>query len=273
MKETTKEVQNKMRIQLFDEGFNMISDRLVTQGIELRKGPAEVHKGAMKIECCLFSKEDIDHFKIYLDMVRGEIPLETQKKVRGRKKAPKDVEGFREFMVKVIDELTKAEELPKPKELIDRCREEGMVFTSLEFLKDMGYPILVGKLHQKYKYMARLLKKAKNPANDKYDPSLLVGFKGDKVIIYSGAEVLWQGHSGDSADSMIKVPAKAKVKFPPYLNQLERNKFRAEIQLLKDDKERKPSKFYQRWVAEIANESPDGIEFPRAKDIPNPYNH
>jgi len=261
------DVEKKIRIQTFDKDLNMLSDRLVTQYTEFNKGPAEVHKGPMKIEVSLFTKEDVVEFKTYLDMLVGVIPIAASKKKRGRKKAPKDVEGFREYMVGILKGIEK----PTDALVIKACREQGMVFTSLEFLKDMGYPILVPKIHRKYRFMAQLVKKAKNPLNDKYNPSLLVGFKGTKVVVYSAEELLLELSVKPDEHTSIKIPAKVKVKFPVYLTQEERNKFRAEMQILKDNPEKKPTKWYERWVHKIAKESPEGIKFPRIETIPNPY--
>lgn len=263
------EIEKKMRIQTFDEDFNMLSDRLVSQYSEFNKGPGKVHEGPLKVEVSLFSKEDVDKFRQYLEMLKGIIPIETTKKKRGRKRSPKDVEGFREFMVKKLSGL----ENPSDAMVIQACREEGMVFTSLEFLHDMGYPILVPKLHRKYRYMAQLVKKAKNPINDKYNPSLLVGLKGNRVVVYSAEELLLELAVTKDEDAKIKIPAKVKVKFPVYLTQDERNKFRAEMQILKDNPEKKPTKWYARWVHEVAKESPEGVKFPRIESIPSPYDH
>jgi len=259
------DIEKKLRIQLFDEEYNMLSDRLVTQYTEFHRGPQEPHKGPLKIEVCLFTKEDVDLFKTYLDTIQGEIPLDSYKTRRGRKKAPKDVAGFREHL---LEDITEYKTL---NQLITTLREQGFIFTSLDLLKDMDYPIQVSKVHKKYKFMVRLMKKAKNPMNDKYDPSLLVGFKGPKVIVVSGEEVVFTNTFPEGDDKMVKVPAKAKVKFPIYLTQAERNKFRAEMQLLKDDENRNPSGFYKRWVWEVQKSSPEGIDFPRIDSITSPY--
>lgn len=259
------DIEKKLRIQLFDEEFNMLSDRLVSQYTEFGRGPGEVHEGPLKIEVCLFSKEDVDQFKTYLETMRGHIPMDSYKAKRGRKKAPKDIEGFRDY---IAEQMAGYEALP---ELITMLREQGFLFSSLDLLKDMGYPIQVSKVYRKYKFMVRLLRKAKNPANDKYDPSLLIGIKGGKVIGISGEDMLFEKIFDEDADKMIKIPAKAKVKFPDYLNQDERNKFRSEMQLLKDDPERNPTGFYKRWVWEVKQNSPEGIEFPRIETIPSPY--
>jgi len=261
------DIEKKLRIQLFDKDMNMLSDRLVTQYTEFSKGPQEPHKGPLKIEACLFTKEDVDLFKGYLDAVRGDIPMDSYKSKRGRKKSVKSVEGFRDHMVREIEEYTSIDQLVK------ELRDNGFVFSSLALLKDMGYPIQVGILHQKkYKFMVRLMRKAKNPLNDKYDPSLLIGFSDNKVLGYSGEDIVLEKEFEDTKGRvMIKIPAKAKVKFPDYLHQDERNKFRAEMQLLKDNPDKNPSKFYQRWVWEVKKSSPEGIEFPRIDSIISPY--
>ncbi len=261
------DIEKKLRIQLFDDEFNMLSDRLVTQYTEFNKGPGEIHKGPMKVEVCLFSKEDVDLFSEYLKLIQGSIPMETFKQKRGRKKAPKGIEGFRDHIIEEIKEFEKS------KDLIAVLRDNDFIFTSLELLRDLGYPISVSKIHRKgYKFMARITKKAKNPIRDKYDPSLLIGFKGSKMIAYSGEEVILEKAFEESVDAMIKVPARAKVRFPEWFTTSERNNFRAEMKLLIDTESREPSRFYKRWVWEVKRVSPEEIDFPRLGSIAKPNN-
>lgn len=259
------EIEKKLRIQLFDDEFNMLSDRLVTQYTEMNRGPEKPHKGPLKIEVCLFTKEDVDLVKAYLAMLQGEIPILSDKSKRGRKKIPKSTEGFRDHMAKEMESYSTLAET------ITVLRNNGFVFSSLELLKDMGYPIQVSKIYKKYRFMVRLMRAAKNPVNDKYDPSFLVGIRGGKVIGLSGEDVLFQKEFKEDANKMIKIPAKAKVRFPSYLNQDERNKFRAEMQLLKEDDTKNPTGFYKRWVWEVHQNSPEGITFPRIESIPSPF--
>jgi len=260
------EMEKRMRVQLFDKDLNAVSDKVIGQDREFLRGPKEPHDGPLKLEICLFDEKDIDGFIKYIARMRGHLPIATPQKVKAAGRLPKDVQGFRHF---IVNQLGVQE---GPAQIIEMLRKEGFIFTSLDLLEDMGYPIGVSSIHRKsYKFMARIMKKAKNPVNDKYDPSILMGFKGNKVVAYSGEELLSENKYEKGLEKEIKVPAKARVKFPPYLLQEERNKFRAEMEMLKADPERKVSSFYTRWLSEVAKHSPMEVEFPRSKDLPDAY--
>ena len=47
-------INKKIRIQYFDENFNLLDDKLLLQDITLSQGPKDIHKGPLKIEVCLF---------------------------------------------------------------------------------------------------------------------------------------------------------------------------------------------------------------------------
>ncbi len=260
------EIESKMRIQLYDKDFNQLSDRLVTQGPEFAKGPKEVHEGPMRIEFSLFEREDVKQCQDYLARLEGSLPLEIAKKKRGRKKLSPDDPSFREEVIATIQEYTDATEL------MQSLRDEGFLFITLDYLEDLGHPIAVPtKLRRRYKWLVKRTREAKNPLNHRYDLSVLIGFKDNKIVIVSGEEIIGKHELADSLATQIKVPIKFKVKFPTYMQHTERAQFRVQLDQLKGDVGLKIPKLYLRWLSEVMRTSPKEIEFPRANSISDLY--
>jgi len=271
-----KEVSKKMRLQLFDKDFNQIDDRLVSQNTEIYKGVKEVWEGPLKVEVCLFSKTDVDDFKNYLDQLVGNLPIEeSRKRKRGRKKLSKTSPDYRkEFGV----EFDKAVVAGNP---IDWVKEEGFIFTSLDFLKDLGLPFTIPEEIEPddFKWMVRLTKRAKNPLNNKYDPTILIGIeklstgkikKARYVLVTPDGIDL--DMEGDLVSKSLKVPPQVKVKFPHFLTPEERVRLSLEIGELRKDDTKKPSPLYRRWIWAVSKENEGkGITFPKIDTIPNPY--
>lgn len=259
-------MEQKMRMQLFDTDFIQLSDRLVTQDPEFAKGPKEVHVGPIKVEFSLFTKGDIEACKLYLDQLMGNLPIEGPKERKQKKKLETSSPTYREELVERISTLK------NPKELVAYLREQGFVFTTLDYLEDLGNQIAVSKPYRKrYQWLVKLLRQAKNPLKNRYDVSVLVGFKGEKLIVWSGDEVLHKAILEGNLDTEIKVPIKFKVKFPPYMQHDERLQFRVQMEDLRKFPDRKPSKVYIRWVSEVMRASPKEIGFPRSRAIRDIY--
>jgi len=261
------EIIPKMRLQLYDTEFNMLSDRLVEQGPEFAKGPKEAHAGPLKIEFSLFTQEAAEQALEYLGKLKGSLPIADRKlQKRGRKKIKDSSPSFREELVEMIKAST------NPKLLTDALREQGFVFTSLEYLEDLGNPLAVGPVHRKkYQWLVRLIRKAKNPLNNRYDMSLLIGFKDNKLIVYSGDEVIWTTTMEGTIETHIKVPVKFKVKFPPYMSHEERAQFRIQMEKMKADPTLAPTRLYTRWLSDTMRASPLSIEFPGMDTIKDMY--
>jgi len=225
-------MEQKMRIQLFDPEFNQISDRLVTQGPEFDKGPKnieQVNGGGIKVEFSLFTAQDVDLCITYLRQLVGDLPLDAPKQKRGRKKLNASSPNFRDELIDHISTILSSTEL------VEYLKAEGFVFTTLDYLEDLGNPIAVSKSHRKrYKWLVRLIRQAKNPLNNRYDISILIGFRGEKLMVYSGEEILHKATLTNSIEIHIKVPVKFKVKFPPYMQHDERAQFRAQMEKLKN---------------------------------------
>lgn len=245
-------MDKKLRIQYFDKEGRMIQDRMVSQDPEFNAGPKITHKGPMRIEFSLETKEDIERCKVYLDQVIGVLPvLKKKQKVKPEMLTGNDREKFLEGVLENA--------LEDQDKLIQFLRDNGFVFIMWDFLKMFDFPLNIKEKHQDdYQWMIRLLRRAKDPKADKYDPMLLFGIKlldkrDPKIVIYLDGEF----------KTIKKVPLPEKpretfkksgmMKFPHYMTEEEREKFRREFRQYKDSPEKKISKFYLRWEPYVEN--------------------
>lgn len=256
MENTVKVNLKKMRIQLFDTNLNQLEDRLVAQDTELRKGPEKVHVGPMRIEFCLFTQEDVNLSKLYLDQLVGNLPIEV-KVPKGKKLKDMAYDSNEEnWRNTLVEELTGIE---TQDEQIALLREKGFVFVTDDHLEEMGMlPDNLPKAHRGLQWMIKLLKEAKNLLNNKYDPNLLFGYqllgeKVDTMVIYTKGE--------DKEFTPLERPWKKKnavtfrktdmVKFPVHMIEEERTKFRVELYRHRKDPELRFSKFFRRWYKDV----------------------
>lgn len=245
----------KMRLQLFDGGLNQLEDRLVSQDTELRKGPAEVHKGPIKLEVCLFEKEDIDRVVLYINQLVGYLPVElTPKKARKEVGEYTDDKSWRETLLAEIIQLESQDEM------VARLRKEGFIFMTSEHLADLG--LIEWAKEQDhlthFQWMIKLLKEAKSPVNNKYDPKLLIGFKllGEKTEeVYSllhGSPEMY--HKVWKKANKVTFKKSEMAKFPVWMNAEEREKFRTELYKARKATDEAPhefSKFFKRWYQDV----------------------
>jgi hypothetical protein len=135
-------------------------------------------------------------------------------------------------------------------------REYNFRFMLTDRMKAMNIPISIKERHQDYQFMVRCIKEAKDPSNDKFDPLLAFGFK----ILPDRSEEVQIYVDGDWSKK-IKVPfkvTKAEIfrkgeytKFPDFMEEGERERWRKEDAMIIADPNRVPSKFYNRWVKYI----------------------
>lgn len=246
-------MEKKIRIQLYSEEGQLQSDRLVSQDIEFNTGPKEVHKGPARIEFSLLEPEDIAKAKTYLDKLSGKIELVSKKvKVKVSKEIATPTE--REDLVKEVLEGCKNQD-----ELITTLRKHGFKFMMWDFLETFDFGIPIKEPHkQKYQWMLKCLKEAKNPTVDKYDPMLIFGIqmyenRADKVVVYLNGE--YHGSFNVSVpDKPREVYKKTEmIKFPPYMTEEEREKFRYELRQYQLQPEKSLSKFFLRWRPYVEN--------------------
>lgn len=245
-------IKKKIRVQAFDLDGVQLNDRLVEQDIELNTGPKEPHKGPLKIEVNLFEKNDVESFITYLRKLTGDLPIEAPGKEKVKKPgkvllAPEQ----REDIIK--DVLT----LGSQDEIIEYLRGQGFEFLTFDYINSLGLDTGITPDHQdKYQWMMKLVKKAKNPLNNKYDPMLCLGFKliGKKIstfIIYLYQKKYKIGKSDWVDKQKVSFKNTEMIKFPAYMIQEEKDKFRVELYQLRSNPDRSPSKFFNRWANDI----------------------
>lgn len=248
----------KVRIQLFSKEGTPIEDRLVTQGPEFYMGPKEKHDGPIRIEFTIVNQTDVKDAITYLDKLVGDFPIE-EKGQRGRtatvdhsKNKPNN---DREILLKETLEVSKNQD-----DFIKKLREFDFSFVDSERLKQLipeSYKIKERHL-EKYQWLIRRTKEAKDPKNDKLDPALLIGIvimdkdkRTDKMVIYL--------HGEFSETITLEVPKNKAmgfkqtnlIKYPHYMTYEEREKWGFEHRALLKDPTKKPSKLYLRWQKDI----------------------
>lgn len=247
-------MEKKMRIQLYTkEGLPMV-DRLISQDIEIRNGPKEVHDGPMRIEFTFTEQTDIQSVKDYLDKLIGTLPLEH--KIRKKKKNDTviSIDNREAFLADALLQIGDQDQL------IKYLRENEFVFCTtghLKLVRDLN--INFKERHEKKcQWMIRRLKKpAKSPLNDKFDPMLVFGINlldiSDRVYIYVDKEFKEIIHVPIPEKPRETFKKSGMIKFPHYMTPEERDKFRIEFRGLTQNPAKEPSKFFKRWVEYVEN--------------------
>jgi hypothetical protein len=248
--------KTKMRIKTLKKDGTLIKDRLVTQNIEFTSGPSEKHKGPINIEVTLRDQGDIDSFKIYLDKLTGDLPIIPKKVYKTKTSTALLSEEPIKDLLFDIKAKCKTQD-----DVIKFLRERNFVFVTHQFLEDRKIKIELEKNnHKNYQYLIRLIKEAKDPKANKYDPQLLaqllVGIKfmetmGSKVLFYMYGKFKESSELPWSKKSDINFKKITLTKFPGYMLADEREKFRSEEAKLKRDPKLKPSKFFLRWKGPV----------------------
>lgn len=244
----------KVRIQQFDpKTHELVQDKCVTQNPEFWQGPKEKVKGPIRIEFTIEDQEDLAKVKTYLDQLKGDIPLKKKNNTIVKKAPSQDVlvDQREELLKEIKEKKSKSQET-----LIKFLREYGFVFMYEDRIEDLNLGIKLKKVHQgKYQWMVRCIKRAKDPKSDRFDPMLAFGIKvfeedSDKVIVYHNRE--FEGkYDIPKESSGITLKQQEMLKFPPYMIQEERDKFRKEYRYHKEDPEKPKSKFYKRWENDV----------------------
>jgi hypothetical protein len=186
MKEEKEIFKPKLRITTLSENGNPLSDRLVDACTEMYAGPKVQHKGPIRIEVTLVNQQDISQFKEYLDKLSGNLPIkESAGRGRPSNTQSKELESPREDILADVEKMVN--EGKSQQDIIKYLRDLGFVFILTEdFLyhfpefkfdkKDVGEPTNNGQYLDSYSWMARCIKRAKDPKTDKFDPMILFGF-------------------------------------------------------------------------------------------------
>lgn len=266
-------MKKRMRLQLLSPEGIPQTDRLVDQATEFYQGPKETHEGIIKVEVTLGDTKDIDDFIQYLNQLRGNLPLKVAG-TRGRKPGsttqPTTTDtGFESREALMKDLLDSADQ----DQFIDKAREAGFVFVTSEHLLMIADKMKVKSLPDhvsggKFEYMVRLIRRAKDPLNDKYDLSMIFAIK----MISGRSPRMRTWLLGEEGKARLDIPEKAYtfrktglIKFPTYMKEDERLKWSREIRLLIDKPEMKPSKFFNRWAKDV--QVPDDLQHERFSDL------
>lgn len=247
----------KLRIQLFNENGLPISDRLVDQKTEFYQGPKEKHEGPIRVEFTLENKMDVNDCIDYLQKMVGVLPIEQKTtQGRGRPSLQKDFvpDNSREIL---LQDALKSKDQDA---FINLLRNEhDFVFVDSDRLKMLipdAYSIKKRHL-DKYQWLVRLTKQAKDPRNDKFDLALLIGLtilpeseRDEKFVVYMNGEFS-SNHKLDLPKNAMTFKQTNLIKYPHYMIYEEREKWGIEHRLLLQTPEKKPSKFYMRWAKDI----------------------
>lgn len=249
------EIKKSLLIQLFDSS-GMKSERLVQQAPEFTIGPKEKHTGVFRIQFTLETKNEIEGAIDYLKKLALDAPLK-ETGVRGRTPLSKTNNTLDNSFEILLEDAKKAANGNQDK-FIDYLRGLDFVFLSSDNLKlKIPKTYKVKQKHlDKYQWLIKRSRKAKDPRNDRYDPQLFIGIsifggRDRKMVVYLYNKL--------SKSLFIDVPSKKAIdytktnliKYPHYMNEEERLKWGIEHRILLNNPEKKPSKFYLRWVKDV----------------------
>ena len=248
----------KIRLQLFDKTGLPISDRLVDQKTECYQGPKEKHDGPFRVEFSIENRSDVEDAIKYLNLLALDVPIEKKEsKGPGRPKENKLFipDNSREVLIEETFKNSKDQD-----KFIKILRDEhDFIFMDSDRLKLLlpeAYKIK--DIHMdRYQWLLRCTKKAKDPRNDKFDLALLIGIiilpesdRKDRILVYLNG-VFYKSLKLEVPKNAITFKQTNLIKYPHYMVYEEREKWGVEHRLLLQNPERKPSKFYVRWAKDV----------------------
>ena len=270
----------KIRITLLEDNGAVIQDRLVDATTEYYAGPKIQHSGPIRIETTLTNTQDIESFKKYLDQLTGTLPIKAPSAGRGRPSMANqaNTESPREDIIEEVKKL--ASEGKNQTEVIEYLRKLGFVFMLAEDLlyyfpdlidsfkhKDLGDPTDNKQYPNSLAWMVRCIRRAKDPRTDKFDPMIFFGFNIQKpsrrVVPYLYKE-RQEPIKVDTGKKVLSFNTVEFTKLPVYMQEQERLKFSVEQRQLLLNPDKKPSKFFLRWVKDA--KFPDSLQ-PKIEEI------
>lgn len=250
-------LKKNVRITLFDKEGRMESERMVTQGPEFYSGAKEIAPGPFRIEFTFEDHADVGGAIAYLQQLVGLMPIREKGTPGYAKKDKPDNDAiFDNDKEKALSELI--ENASDQDDFIKKLRANEFVFVNsglLKFIVPETYQIK--KMHQdKYDWLIRRIKIAKDPKNDKYDTQVLIGLsmshgRQDKIIVYLYGEFSNRYVIAVPEKRPLKLSKTNLLKFPAYMNEEERLKWGFEHRTLFNNPEKAPTKFYMRWVKDV----------------------
>lgn len=265
-------MKSKVRIQLLSEEGIPLSDRLVDQTIEFYQGPKEKHDGQIRIEFNLANQEEAKKASEYLQKLSGLIPITKITTTKGPKakttSAPiddSDPQHRENFIEQTIKDSKDQDEF------IKLLRKEDFRFMVSDMLKTLipeAYKIK-GIHYEKYDWLVKRIREAKDPRNDKFDLTIIIGIsmmdsRNPKMVVYIFGE-FWKSFKLDIPK---KNPITQKntnlIKYPHYMTYDERFKWGVEHRMLLNNPEKSPTKFYKRWIKDVI--VPDELQLPNGQE-------
>lgn len=264
----------KLRITTLSENGCPLSDRLVDAYTEMNTGPKIQHQGPLRVEVTLTNQQEVAQFKEYLDRMVGNLPIKAPSAGRGRPSGSTTIqltESPREDILMEVEKMVKEEK--SQQDIIKYLRELGFVFLLTEdFLyyfkefefdkKDIGEPTQNHQFPNSLSWMARCIKKGKDPKTDKFDPMIIFGFSilegpSKKIVPYLFRE-RQKPLRAQTGKKVISFSQAEFTKLPKWMLEEERIKFSTEQRQLLLNPDKKPSKFFLRWYPDAT--FPDSIK-------------
>lgn len=271
----------KLRITLLEDNGAVIQDRLVDATTEYYAGPKIQHKGPIRIEVTLGNTADIESFKKYLDQLTGSLPIKAPSAGRGRPSTASTQSAIETPREDILNEVRNmAVDGKNQTDVIDYLRKLGFVFILAEDLlyyfpelvdnfksNDLGTPTDNKQYPDSLAWMVRCIRRAKDPRTDKFDPMIFFGFniqKSSKRVVPYLYKERQEPIRIETGKKVLSFNTVEFTKLPKYMLESERLKFSVEQRQLILNPEKKPSKFFLRWVKDA--EFPDSIK-PKIEEI------
>jgi hypothetical protein len=255
----------KLRIKLLDESHSPISDRLVDQYAELLQGPSEQHTGPFTIEMTIDSKDTFDRAKEYLEKLVGNLPLSN--KIPTKLKLSTSDNSVNPYK-QLIEDIKGKQFIEEIVEYLESINFRWVNFQYIEELESMKkFPFELNpdhrKTYEKYQWATRMLRQAKDPMNDKFDFTLMIGVRFMGNSNTNKVHILYKGKARGSA--LVKEWKKGKAinmkarkiltTFPSFMTIEERIDWRKMHRKVELGRELGPrdKAFYERCLPHIKN--------------------
>lgn len=248
----------KMRIQLLDDSGVTISDRLVDQYSELLNGPTETHKDPFKLEITIDSKDTLDRLKAYLEKLVGNLPL-VIKSSPSKSTSSKSMNPYKE----IFNDIKAKHYIEQVIEYLEALNFRWVTYQYLQEANSDGKFIKLAEnpAYPKYQWLVRMLRQAKDPGNDRYDWTMMIGIKfvgkfADKIyVIYKGEKRAILTLSWEKEKNLNMKKKKIPLIFPQYMTIEERKRWRYMHRKVKMGKPlgTRDDIFYKRYLPEVEN--------------------
>lgn len=255
---------DKIRITLYNEDGTIKSDRLTQFQGEMYMGPKEEHNGPVRIDVQFNTRDQVEEVIQYIKKLTGQLPI-SEKRKYVKSTTTQSISSTTGDSI-----LTELKTKQNQVEVIDALRYFNYQFITHEHLEEIfeknGWTLnLKRENHKEYQFMVRVLRLAKDPKNDKIDPSLIFAIKliGDLVPgyhVYQGGE-FYESVKLPWPKKNINLKVKEKFyKFPATMLYDERAKWRAEDRKVHADPNYQPTPFYNRWLPFVERYQPLNID-------------